>query len=125
MKATATKTPTTQKLPKYPVTNIPTSQSQRADRAVAESGHRNGAAVLAYNMKRVMQILARIDGRHAGLRRVLMRQNQPAQMTTGPRHGSQGLIPKFVGPIQILAGIAASAIGAPSAARSHTAWTRC
>jgi hypothetical protein len=24
-----------------------------------------------------------------------MRQNQPAQMTTGPRHGSKGLIPEI------------------------------
>jgi hypothetical protein len=38
--------------------------------------------VLAYNMKRVMQIS---DGRHAG---------RPAQMTTGRNQGSQGSIPE-------------------------------
>jgi hypothetical protein len=41
--------------------------------------------VLAYNMKRVMQISGRwrIDGRHAGLRCILARPNQLVHITTG------------------------------------------
>jgi hypothetical protein len=49
--------------------------------------------VLAYNMKRVIQILG-VDSRHARLRCVSARPNQLVQMTSGRHQGSLGSIPE-------------------------------
>jgi hypothetical protein len=62
-----------------------------------------------------------IDGRHAGLRRVLARPNQPAQMTTG-RHQCSAQFPKIAVPISAKS-LPASPRRQPGrqATRSHTA----
>jgi hypothetical protein len=88
--------------------------------AVSESSQRNAAARagLQHEARDAHSERRRIDGRHAGLRPVLMRPNQSVWMTTGGHQGSLASI--FAGAIrQIIAGIAASAIGLKRE-RSHS-----
>jgi hypothetical protein len=61
---------------------------------VAESGQRNGAARagLQHEARDADSGCLRIDGRHAGLRRVLACPNRPVQMTMDVIRASQGSI---------------------------------